>query len=203
VDNNTWNNSHIAMVGKAMSSNETAAYKIMRELDVDYVLVIFGGLIGYSGDDINKFLWMVRIAEGEHPKDIHEGDYLTPDGSYRVDSAASETMLNCLMYKLSYFRFGELQLDFRSPAGYDRTRGVEIGRKDISLTHLEEAYTTEHWLVRIYKVKDLSNRPPISQATKKPPKRGKHVATKGRNKEGVIKNRPVVVKGKRKTKTKK
>ena len=57
-------------VGKAMSSNETAAYKIMRELDVDYVLIIFGGAIGYSGDDINKFLWMVRIAEGEHPKEI-------------------------------------------------------------------------------------------------------------------------------------
>ena len=57
-------------VGKAMSSNETEAYKIMRELDVNYVLVIFGGVIGYSGDDINKFLWMVRIAEGEHPKDI-------------------------------------------------------------------------------------------------------------------------------------
>merc|ERR1719383_945408 len=99
VDNNTWNNSHIALVGKAMSSNETAAYEIMRELDVDYVLVIFGGLIGYSGDDINKFLWMVRIAEGEHPKDIHEGDYLTPDGSYRVDSQGSPTLLNCLMYK--------------------------------------------------------------------------------------------------------
>lgn len=53
-----------------MSSNETAAYEIMRSLDVDYVLIIFGGVIGYSGDDINKFLWMVRIAEGEHPKDI-------------------------------------------------------------------------------------------------------------------------------------
>ena len=53
-----------------MSSNESAAYEIMRALDVDYVLVIFGGVIGYSGDDINKFLWMVRIAEGEHPKDI-------------------------------------------------------------------------------------------------------------------------------------
>jgi len=57
-------------VGKAMSSNESAAYTIMRSLDVDYVLIIFGGVIGYSGDDINKFLWMVRIAEGEHPKDI-------------------------------------------------------------------------------------------------------------------------------------
>ena len=42
----------------------------MTELNVDYVLVIFGGVIGYSGDDINKFLWMVRIAEGEHPNDI-------------------------------------------------------------------------------------------------------------------------------------
>ena len=70
VDNNTWNNSHIALVGKAMSSTEDKAYKIMRTLGVDYVLVIFGGMIGYSGDDINKFLWMVRIAEGEHPQDI-------------------------------------------------------------------------------------------------------------------------------------
>ena len=38
VDNNTWNNSHIALVGKAMSSNESAAYEIMTDLDVDYVL---------------------------------------------------------------------------------------------------------------------------------------------------------------------
>lgn len=53
-----------------MSSNESSAYKIMKMLDVDYVLVIFGGVIGYSGDDINKFLWMVRIAEGEHPQEI-------------------------------------------------------------------------------------------------------------------------------------
>ena len=34
VDNNTWNNSHIALVGKAMSSNETEAYKILTMLDV-------------------------------------------------------------------------------------------------------------------------------------------------------------------------
>ena len=123
VDNNTWNNSHIALVGKAMSSNETAAYSIMTELDVDYVLVIFGGVIGYSGDDINKFLWMVsfsrpvwselimtrrviqvRIAEGEHPNDIRESDYFTERGEFRVDSEGSPTLLNCLMYKLSYYR---------------------------------------------------------------------------------------------------
>ena len=62
VDNNTWNNTHISRVGQAMASSEEKAYEIMRELDVDYVLVIFGGLTGYSSDDINKFLWMVRIG---------------------------------------------------------------------------------------------------------------------------------------------
>ena len=60
-----------------MSSNESRAYEIMTELNVDYVLVIFGGVMGYSGDDINKFLWMVRIAEGEHPNEIRESDYFT------------------------------------------------------------------------------------------------------------------------------
>jgi dolichyl-diphosphooligosaccharide--protein glycosyltransferase len=135
VDNNTWNNSHIALVGKAMSSNETEAYKIMTMLDVDYILVIFGGLIGYSGDDINKFLWMVRIAEGrkiemrkirlkfvlwfvgEHPKDIREQDYFTERGEFRVDRSGSPILLNCLMYKLCYYRFGELQTDMQSPPG--------------------------------------------------------------------------------------
>ncbi len=50
VDNNTWNNTHISRVGQAMSSTEDRAYEIMRELDVDYVLVIFGGYVGYSSD---------------------------------------------------------------------------------------------------------------------------------------------------------
>ena len=35
---------------QAMSSTEEKAYEIMRELDVGYVLVIFGGLTGYSSD---------------------------------------------------------------------------------------------------------------------------------------------------------
>lgn len=50
VDNNTWNNTHISRVGQAMASTEDKAYEIMRELDVDYVLVIFGGLTGYASD---------------------------------------------------------------------------------------------------------------------------------------------------------
>merc|ERR1712180_142872 len=128
VDNNTWNNTHISRVGQAMASTEDKAYEIMRELDVNYVLVIFGGLTGYASDDINKFLWMVRIG-GSTPEGAHikEGDYYTGSGEFRVDGEGSSTLLNCMMYKLCYYRF-------------------------------RQVYTSEHWIVRIYKVKDLPNR---------------------------------------------
>uniref|UniRef100_A0AAZ3RAQ9 Dolichyl-diphosphooligosaccharide--protein glycosyltransferase subunit STT3B n=1 Tax=Oncorhynchus tshawytscha TaxID=74940 RepID=A0AAZ3RAQ9_ONCTS len=198
VDNNTWNNSHIALVGKAMSSNESAAYEIMRSLDVDYVLIIFGGVIGYSGDDINKFLWMVRIAEGEHPKDIRESDYFTPQGEFRVDKAGSPVLLNCLMYKMSYYRFGEMQLDFRTPPGFDRTRNAEIGNKDIKFKHLEEAFTSEHWLVRIYKVKKLENREPLEHKLRSIVPRQKYTSKKtSKRKRGHIRNKLVLKKGKK------
>ena len=44
------------------------------------------------------------------------------------------------------------------PPGYDRVRNAEIGNKDFELSVMEEAYTSEHWIVRIYKVKDYPNR---------------------------------------------
>lgn len=98
VDNNTWNNTHIATVGKAMSSREEVSYPILRQHDVDYVLVVFGGLLGYSGDDLNKFLWMVRISEGIWPDEVIERNFFTARGEYRVDDEATPTMRNSLMY---------------------------------------------------------------------------------------------------------
>ncbi|KAK9071255.1 hypothetical protein SSX86_009823 [Deinandra increscens subsp. villosa] len=159
VDNNTWNNTHIATVGTAMSSPEKAAWDIFNSLDVKYVLVVFGGLVGYPSDDINKFLWMVRIGGGVFPH-IKEPDYLR-DGQYRIDSQATPTMLNSLMYKLSYFRFVETD----GGKGYDRVRRTEIGKKHFKLTHFEEVFTTHHWMVRIYKLKPQRNR--IRGKTKK------------------------------------
>ncbi|KAI3473567.1 hypothetical protein Pfo_031530 [Paulownia fortunei] len=136
VNNNTWNNTHIATVGRAMSSYEDEAYEIMRSLDVDYVLVVFGGVTGYSSDDINKFLWMVRIGGGVFPV-IKEPDYLV-NGEYRVDKGAAPKMLNCLMYKLSYYRFGELTTEYGKPPGYDRAiykvKPQIIGGDQISLS---------------------------------------------------------------------
>ncbi|EHK98810.1 putative Dolichyl-diphosphooligosaccharide--protein glycosyltransferase subunit stt3 [Glarea lozoyensis 74030] len=154
VDNNTWNNTHIATVGKAMSSSEEVSYPIMRQHEVDYVLVVFGGLLGYSGDDINKFLWMVRIAEGIWPEEVKERDFFTDRGEYRVDEGATETMKKSLMYKMSYYNYNTL---FPPGQCQDRVRGVKMPDQGPTLSTMNEAFTSENWIIRIYKVKDLDN----------------------------------------------
>eukprot|EP00752_Nemacystus_decipiens_P005830 g5269.t1 len=153
VDNNTWNNTHIATVGRALASSEEKAYPIMESLDVDYVLVIFGGVTGYSSDDINKFLWPVRIGSGVFPDDMHhEKDFLNSNAQFDVGPTGSKVLQNCLAYKLCYYRFGELRVDYNKPPGFDRARNREVGKKDITLETMEEAFTSEHWIVRIFKV---------------------------------------------------
>lgn len=63
-----------------------------------------------------------------------------------------------LILKLTQSIIEQVYTEGGKPPGYDRVRAAEIGNKDFELDVLEEAYTTEHWLVRIYKVKDLRNR---------------------------------------------
>ncbi|KAL2756894.1 glycosyltransferase family 66 protein [Sodiomyces alcalophilus JCM 7366] len=154
VDNNTWNNTHIATVGKAMASPEEVSYPIMRQHEVDYVLVVFGGLLGYSGDDINKFLWMVRIAEGIWPEEVQERSFFTSRGEYRVDHEATDAMKNSLMYKMSYYNYSSL---FPRGKASDRVRQSRLPDVGPTLDSMEEAFTSENWIIRIYKVKDLDN----------------------------------------------
>ena len=96
VDNNTWNNTHIASVAMALASPEKEAYFWARDHDVDYVMVCFGGLTGYAGDDINKFLWMIRIAGTVYPE-IVEADYLSKRGELKVDADAPAKLQQSLL----------------------------------------------------------------------------------------------------------
>ena len=149
VDNNTWNNSHIATVGRAMASSESDAYPILHKHDVEYLLVIFGGMIGYSGDDINKFLWMIRIGEGVYPEHVHERDFFTKRGEYKIDDDATKTMKKSIMFKMSYYRY----MDVMGGKAMDYVRRTPTVSKPIRLSVLEEAFTSENWIVRIFKVK--------------------------------------------------
>jgi dolichyl-diphosphooligosaccharide--protein glycosyltransferase len=82
---------------------------------------------------------------------------------------------------------------------FDRTRHVEIGNKNFDLKHVEEAYTTEHWIVRIYKVKKLANRVQAKSALQLQLRKSIFSASKRSSdqarKQGVILNKPLVKKG--------
>ena len=127
VDNNTWNNTHIATVGRALASTEEDAYPILESLDVDYVLLIFGGVTGYSSDDINKVLWPVRIGSGVYPNDMpSERDYYSSQGQFDIGPGGAPALLNCVAYKLCYYKFGQLHTDYGKPTGFDRARSREV-----------------------------------------------------------------------------
>jgi dolichyl-diphosphooligosaccharide--protein glycosyltransferase len=83
---------------------------------------------------------------------------------------------------------------------FDRTRNVEIGNKNFDLQHVEEAYTTEHWIVRIYKVKKLENRLQAKNVLRQVQRRKSIYSSSKKSsgqvrKQGVILNKPEVKKG--------
>ena len=51
--------------------------------------------------------------------------------------------------------------------GFDRVRNYQIGKMDFELNYFEEVYTSEHWMMRIYRVLDQ----PKNQAKPKNPLR--------------------------------
>lgn len=55
---------------------------------------------------------------------------------------------------MSYYNYNAL---FPAGQAQDRVRGSRLPAKGPELSTLEEAFTSENWIIRIYKVKDLDN----------------------------------------------
>lgn len=63
-------------------------------------------------DQNNRLLMFTNIifSGGSTEKGAHikEWDYYSPGGEFRIDKEGSPTLLNCLMYKMCYYRFGQV-----------------------------------------------------------------------------------------------
>lgn len=55
---------------------------------------------------------------------------------------------------MSYYNYNAL---FPPGQAVDRVRGSRMPNDGPTLNTLEEAFTSENWIIRIYKVKDLDN----------------------------------------------
>lgn len=91
-------------------------------------------------------------------------------------------------YKMSYYNYNSL---FPAGQAQDRVRGVKLPATGPTLNTLEEAFTSENWIVRIYKVKDLDklgrdHASAVAFETGKKKRKGKSGQSKGARKLRVI-----------------
>ncbi|KAI9905118.1 hypothetical protein PsorP6_019284 [Peronosclerospora sorghi] len=93
-------------------------------------------------------------------------DNYSASGNFDIGPGGSKVLHDCLAYKLCYYRFGEVMTNYQRPPGFDRSQNTEVGVKNINLTHMEEAFTSEHWIVWIFKVKKQPNVEPTTAVRK-------------------------------------
>ena len=102
---------------------------------------------------------MVRIGGGVYPH-IKEENYISRYG-YRTDSSVTPAMKNSLMYRLAYYRTWQVDTAMGKPKGWDTVRDYLPGLRNYKLNFFEEAFSSEKWIVRIYKRKPRNNRESI------------------------------------------
>ena len=153
ADGNTNNFTHIGIIGMTMSSHEDISWRLARLMGADYLLVIFGGASGYDGDDINKFLWMPKIANQTFTN-ISGNLYQKRNAYGIVGQSQTDNMTNSMMFKMCYYNFKDFQIHPSVKKTFDlaRQQPINKGTDNIKFHDFEEAYTTKHWIVRIYKV---------------------------------------------------
>ena len=140
ADGNTWNMEHIALLGKCLVSPEEIGHPIVRQL-ADYVLVWTTRYAGMPGDDLAKAPHMARIAGSVYDDVVQEGFFVDEKGN------PSDSMRESLLFKLSAHG---MVPDVPPP------------------THYEEAFSSKHKMVRIWKVKD------VDLETKRATNQGEH-----------------------------
>lgn len=136
TDNNTSNYEQIALTAMIFASEEKQAHKMLTQLNVQYVMVVYGGVAKYSMDDINKFMWMVKIAASVFPQ-VQRARFLGNRGK--------ELRKQTLLYKLCY-------QGLHGMSEFDNVRQTKIDPKPIQLKYFTEVFTSDLCLVRIYRV---------------------------------------------------
>jgi dolichyl-diphosphooligosaccharide--protein glycosyltransferase len=153
ADGNTNNFTHIGIIGMTMSSPEEVSWHLARMMDVKYMLVVFGGASGYSGDDMNKFLWMPRIANQTF-FNISGSMYQPKPNLPAVGSTMTANMSNSLIFKMAYTQFHRFVLYPQYGKNFDYTRQIKIDPVQFNLRYFEEAFTSKYWIIRLFRVRN-------------------------------------------------
>jgi len=128
ADGNTWNHEHIALLGKALTTDEEEGYQIARHL-ADYVLIWGGG----GGDDLAKSPHLARIANSVYRDHCPAGDpTCRAFGLLDRQGTPSPMMERSLLYHLH---------------GHEIKNGVQADPNK-----WKEVFRSKYGRVRIYKI---------------------------------------------------
>jgi dolichyl-diphosphooligosaccharide--protein glycosyltransferase len=142
VDGNTNNFTHLSTIGLIALSPEKTAWEIARAMDADYIVVVFGGVAGFAGDDLNKAPWLVSGIRESFPNMTAEM-FDTQGSPFFANKDNLPGVRDSSLFKLSYYRM---------KGSIDRARGLKVGNLGFAIEQFTEVYTTKHWLLRIYRV---------------------------------------------------
>ena len=123
ADGNTWNHEHIALLGKALTSELNEGWEIARHW-ADYVLVWAGG----RGDDMAKSPHLARIANSVYRDHCPDDPTCRAFGFLDREGTPSAMMARSLLYRLHSHRLrpgveapeDKFQEVFKSQYGYVR-----------------------------------------------------------------------------------
>lgn len=133
ADGNTWNHEHIATLGLIMTYPEKQAWDVMRHL-ADYVMVWAG-----EDEDLGKSQHLARIGNSVFPElmcgeDDPACDAFGFDYNEREEIVPTPMMAESFLYKACKHDDGA----------------------ELSPRYFKEVHTTEHGLMRIFKVLNIS-----------------------------------------------
>ena len=110
ADGNTWNHEHIALLGRALVSNEEIAWETTRHL-ADYVLCWSTRHSGSMGDDLAKMPHMARIA-GSVYDDVNASDYYLINREGDLSNGIKQVNLLKNKNELNEFDLGIVFINF-------------------------------------------------------------------------------------------
>ncbi len=130
ADGNTWNLEHIAFIGRMLTAPEKKAHSIARHV-ADYVLIWGGG----HSDDLQKSPHMARIASSVYKDVCPLNDPLCHTFGFYSDHRPTPSMEKSMLYRMHSHGQGNVRADPKL---------------------FQEAYTSKHGLVRIFKILNIS-----------------------------------------------
>ncbi len=160
-DNATSNSTQIGNVGALLMSEPKRALELCKIYDVEYLLVNVASGYVAAGSDIGKAIWMMRIAESSsNLEDIdvddyyHQGKYLGgPEGKFddsllwKMITGPSENQPGSGMLEQANQQLVRYELVSELS---EQTATAQ--QWDAQADGFQEAYTSSHFWVRIYRV---------------------------------------------------